>query len=169
MKVTAARIALRRPMTEIHQGFDRQARVVRDAELGVDGLARHDVELVEPAVVEPAFDQVMGEPLPPAQLQAHAHVDEADRNGRGRQRQRQNGGDAEQDRMDVLLLQRVEEELVPGIDTERRDEAREDKGEDAGRQSPRVTPSGSGPEAARHTKERTTDVARSRLHAVRRA
>ena len=57
------------------------------------------------------------------------------RRGRG-ERQRDDDADADEDGPDLLVLDGVEEEPVPAVDAERRNEVRDHEGEDAADEQP---------------------------------
>ena len=148
---------------EIDQRLGREAHVVGDAVFGVRALAADDVELVEAPLREPALDQARRDPLPPAQGETHAHVHEPDRRrGRG-ERQRDDDADADEDGPDLLVLDGVEEEPVPAVDAERRNEVRDHEGEDAADEQPGAPLRRAAPEPARELGEFSRHATRRRL------
>src|SRR5688500_19561159 len=89
-------------------------------------------------------------------------MDEADGSRRRGYRQRQHDADAVDHVFEVLLLDRVEEELVPAVDAEGRREVGEGEGEHAEGQDPGLPLGRPAPEAPRHAEERPRDIARRR-------
>ena len=60
---------------EIDGRFGRDPHIVGDAVFRVLVVAADQIELIIAAVLEPAIDQIVGQPLAPAPLQGHARID----------------------------------------------------------------------------------------------
>ena len=75
MKVAADKQGLGDAADEVHRRFGCDAHIVGDAVFGIGVVARHQIELIVPAVGEPAVDDVVADPGAPAALQGHAHID----------------------------------------------------------------------------------------------
>ena len=135
---------------EIHRLLGCDADVVRDARLGVLVFALDQIELVVAPLREPARHRVLGEPGAPAPLRAHACVDHADRNRDAARREGNENHRLVQDGRAVLLLQRVEDRLVPEVELVLENELPDHQRDQAAGHQPGDLPAlFGGPEAAR--------------------
>ena len=116
MKVAAVSVALRMPTPKsIGASVATRASSAMMA-LRVLVIAGHEVELVVAPLVEPAVDQVIGQPRAPAPLRAHAAVDGEHGEGDAGHRERNEQHRLAQHRRGVLLLDCVEDVAIPDVD-----------------------------------------------------
>src|SRR5437764_705872 len=83
--------------------------------------------MVITALVGPACDGVLGQPGAPAPLHAHAGVDDAHRDRDAARGERNEEDRLMNDNGAVLLLQRVEDRLVPDVELIRKEELGNDQ------------------------------------------
>ena len=139
---------------EIDRLLGRDADVLGDARFRVLVVALDQVELVVAPLGEPARHRVLGEPGAPAPLHAHARVDHAHRDRDAAGGERDEDHRLAQDGRAVLLLQRVEDRLVPEVELVLEDELPDHQRDQAGGHQPGDLPAPfGGPEAARGAPE----------------
>ena len=112
-------------------------------------IAAHEVELVVEAVCQPAVEQVVVQPGPPAALRRHAGVDlDHGETHTGSQEGKVDQGKLE-NASGVSPLQGVEDPSIPNIHAVQSDEIENDDGEYCTAQRPRQAVSTLTPESAR--------------------
>ena len=134
---------------EIDRRFGRDPHVVGDAVFRVLVVAAHQVELIVAPGREPAINQVVGEPLAPAPLNGHAGVDLRHVEGHARRQDCEVEPREEQDRVAVLVLQRIEDGAVPPVHPIGGRDVEEDDEEQRAREGPGDAALSRRPEAAR--------------------
>ena len=106
------------PAREIDEQLNRQSAILGYSRVGiVDGM-RNRAFLARP-LLQPAFDEVGGEPEAPADLEAHAALQRGDRRDGGHGAEDRELKNALDDAGGLARLQRVEKAFAPAVYRER--------------------------------------------------
>jgi hypothetical protein len=110
-------------------------------------IALYQVELIVPAVGEPAIDQVIIEPRAPAALNGHAkvHLRDAEEDAEGEDREIEQG--QPEDGGTVATLQGIEDGAIPGIHRVCRADNEENNEQQGRGQHPRAVGPFAGPKS----------------------